>query len=57
METVLSIDVCFKYVMNTKRYIQMYPEQEAFASPSGEEFNISAPVYSEVNKANAYAFS
>jgi hypothetical protein len=40
-----------------QRYFQMYTEQEAFVSPSGEEFNISAPVYSVVNKANAYIFS
>jgi hypothetical protein len=38
-------------------YIQTYREQKAFVSPSGEEFNISAPVYSDVNKVNAYVFS
>jgi hypothetical protein len=47
----------FQITDEYQRHFQMYTEQKAFVSPSGEEFNISAPVYNTLNKENAYVFS
>jgi hypothetical protein len=45
----------FQITDEYQRYFQMYWAKSI--SPSGEEFNTSAPVYIVVNKVNANVFS